>query len=197
MKKFLAALQAWGLPGVFLIGLIDGAGVPNPGGPDWILLLYSQQRPDQWWLAALMAVCGSVIGTMVLYEAARKGGEKFLDEKLKSASGQKFRRWFHHYGLITVFIPAVVPIPMPLKAFVLCSGAVAVPRPAFIATMIAARLPRYLALCWLGRNLHDDPVKFLKGHALDFLWIGLALAAFCVVLVMLADHFHKHPEQHA
>jgi membrane protein YqaA with SNARE-associated domain len=191
MKKILAVLAAWGLPGIFLLTIADGAGVPNPSGPDVILLLYTSQRPDQWLLAALIAVAGSLIGSLFLYEVARKGGEKYLEGKLYSGRGKKFRDWFRHYGLVTVFIPALVPIPTPLKAFEICAGAMGVSRLAFVAVFVGARLPRYLALCWLGRNLHQEPLKFLKGHMLDFVWIALGTLVLCVALVKLADRYRK------
>jgi membrane protein YqaA with SNARE-associated domain len=194
MKKILAVIAAWGLPGIFLLTIADGAGVPNPSGPDVMLLLYTSQRPDRWLLAGLVAVAGSLIGSLILFEAARKGGEMYLEGKLHSGRGRRFRDWFRHYGLVTVFIPALVPIPMPLKAFEICAGALGVKRAPFIAVFVAARLPRYLALCWLGRNLHQEPLKFLKGHMLDFVWIALGTLVLCVALVKLADHYRKPPE---
>ena len=194
MKHFLAILTAWGLPGLFLIAIIDGAGVPNPSGPDVILLLYTSHRPDDWWMAGLSAVAGSLIGSLILFEMARRGGKRYLDEKLHTGRGKKFRDWFRHYGLVTVFIPALVPIPMPLKAFEICAGALGVSRTAFVLTFVGARIPRYLALCWLGRGLHEEPMKFLKANSLNFVWIALATTAFCVVLVKVADRYRKPRE---
>jgi membrane protein YqaA with SNARE-associated domain len=194
MKKILAALAAWGLPGIFLLTIADGAGIPNPSGPDVMLLLYTSQRPDQWLLAALVAVVGSLIGSLFLYEIARKGGEKHLERKLSSGRGKQFREWYRRYGLVTVFIPALVPIPTPLKAFEICAGAMGVRRRAFVAVFVGARVPRYVALCWLGRNLHESPLKFLRHHALDFVWIALGTLVLCVALVMLAERYRKPPE---
>ena len=39
MKRILDALIAWGPPGVFVFAILDGAGVPSPGGLDWLLVL--------------------------------------------------------------------------------------------------------------------------------------------------------------
>jgi len=194
MKKILAVIAAWGLPGIFLLTIADGAGVPNPSGPDVMLLLYTSQRPDRWLLAGLVAVAGSLIGSLILFEAARKGGEMYLEGKLHTGRGRRFRDWFRHYGLVTVFIPALVPIPMPLKAFEICAGALGVSRTAFVLTFVGARIPRYLALCWLGRGLHEEPMKFLKANSLNFVWIALATTAFCIVLVKVADRYRKPRE---
>jgi membrane protein YqaA with SNARE-associated domain len=195
MKHFLAVLSALGLPGLFLMAIVDGAGVPNPSGPDVILLLYTSHRPDHWWMAALCAVTGSLIGSLMLFEIARRGGRKYLEDHLSSGRGKRFRDWFMHYGLVTVFIPAFVPIPMPLKAFEICAGALGVSRTAFVLTFAGARIPRYLALCWLGRGLHEEPMKFLKANSLNFVWVALATLVFCVILVKVSDRYRK-PRQH-
>lgn len=191
MKHLLAILSALGLPGLFLMAIVDGAGVPNPSGPDVILLLYTSHFPDNWWMAALCAVAGSLIGSLILFEVARRGGKKYLEEKLSTGRGKTFRDWFRHYGLVTVFITALVPIPMPLKAFEICAGALGVSRTAFVITFAGARIPRYLALCWLGRGLHEEPLKFLKANSLNFVWVALATLAFCVILVRVSDRFRK------
>jgi membrane protein YqaA with SNARE-associated domain len=194
MKHFLAVLSALGLPGLFLMALVDGAGVPNPSLTDVYLLLYTSHRPENWWLAALCAVIGSLIGSLVLFELARRGGKMYLEEKLHTGRGKRFRDWFRHYGLVTVFIPALVPIPMPLKAFEICAGALGVSRTAFVLTFVGARIPRYLALCWLGRGLHEEPLKFLKANSLNFVWIALATFVLCIVLVKIADRYRKPRE---
>jgi hypothetical protein len=63
-----------------------------------------------------------------------------------------------------------------------------------VTVFVGARVPRYVALCWLGRNLHESPLKFLKGHMLDFVWIALGTLALCVALVKIADRYRKPPE---
>lgn len=189
MKSVVAKLIAWGPLGIFLLCVIDGAGVPNPSGPDIALLLYTANAPEHAWLAAALAVAGSVIGSMVLFEIARRGGQRFLEERLRGGRGRRFKEWFQRYGLVTVFIPAIVPVPLPLKAFVICAGALGISRTAFALTVAAARLPRYIAMAWIGRGLHEEPVVFLKRNAVNFMLIAAALLVLCVVIVKLAERF--------
>jgi membrane protein YqaA with SNARE-associated domain len=189
MKSVVAKLIAWGPVGIFLVCIIDGAGVPNPSGPDIALLLFAANAPEHAWLAAALAVAGSVIGSMILFEIARKGGQRFLEKRLRGGRGRRFKEWFLRYGLVTVFIPAVVPIPLPLKAFVICSGAFGISRTAFALTIGAARIPRYIAMAWVGRGLHEEPIVFLKRNAVNFLLIAAALLVLCVIIVKAADRF--------
>ena len=76
----------------------------------------------------------------------------FLDKRTASKRSKRFREWFDHYGLLTVFVAALVPLPvMPLKMFVFCSGALGVSPSRFVAVFLAARIPRYLGLALLGQ----------------------------------------------
>ena len=64
-------------------------------------------------LCAALAVAGSLAGSMLLFFLARRGGEAYLKRHTMSARGARFQRWFQHYGLITVFIPAILVLSGP------------------------------------------------------------------------------------
>jgi membrane protein YqaA with SNARE-associated domain len=189
MKSVAAALIAWGPLGIFLLCAIDGAGVPNPAGPDIALLLFAANAPHMAWLAAALAVAGSVLGSLVLFELARRGGQRFLEKHLRGGRGRRFRDWFQRYGLVTVFIPAVVPIPLPLKAFVICSGALGISRTAFALALAVARVPRYFAMAWVGRGLHEEPIEFLRRNTVNFILVAAVLVVVCVIAAKVADRF--------
>jgi len=188
MKSISQILLAWGLPGTLLIGIIDGAGLPNPSGPDIALILYASQRPGNAFLAAALAVIGSLIGSAILFLLARKGGEIFLERHTVSARGKRWRRWFQHYGLITVFIPGLIPIPMPLKIAVVCAGALGIPMRSFLIVLAAARIPRYFAIAYLGKKLGEESFAYLKHHSWDFALIALGLLVFAFLLVKASDY---------
>ena len=88
-----------------------------------MVVFLALERPhDAYWLAAV-AVLGSVIGNYLLFTLARRGGV-YLQKRHSSPRSQHFRKWFDRYGLLTVFVSALVPLPiMPMKIFVVCSGA--------------------------------------------------------------------------
>lgn len=188
MKSISQILLAWGLPGTLLIGLIDGAGLPNPSGPDIALILYASQRPENAFLAAALAVIGSLAGSAILFLLARKGGEMFLEKHTKSARGRRWRRWFQHYGLITVFIPALIPIPMPLKIAVVCAGALGISLRSFLLVLAVARIPRYMAIAYLGKKLGEESFVYLKQHSWDFALIALGLLVFAFLLVKASGY---------
>ena len=188
MKSFLELLKTWGPLGAFLVAFIDGVGLPNPGGPDYLVLLLAWTSPETAWLSAALATAGALAGSFVLFWIARKGGEKYLEAKASGPRAMKFRGWFQCYGLITVFVPALVPvIPLPMKLFVICSGALGVRPAAFLAVMAAGKIPRFLFFAWLGKSLGEHSTQWLKDHRWHFLAGALGLAVLLYLLLKLAD----------
>lgn len=165
------------------MALLDSAGVPFPAIVDATLILLSAARPDAAYFSAILAIVGSLIGTLFLYGLARKGGQLYLDQRTAAGRGAMLRRWFQQYGLLTVYIPALLPIPMPMKIPVLCSGALGVRVLTFTLVLLAARIPRYLALAYLGRNVGQHSVAYLKDHVQHLL--GLAAALFLVLFLLV------------
>lgn len=193
MHHFLEVLKELGPLGVLVLALVESAGIPNPGGTDFLLLFIAAARPEDSMLAAWLAVAGSLGGTMVFYEILRRGGEKFLTKYTAKGRGRRFRTWFLRYGLITVFIPAFLPIPiLPFKAFAACSAAMGVPRMRFLLVLSLARVPRYLALAYLGAQLGLQSGAWLKSHMWHLLAIGALLAA---ALSLLARHLNREELQ--
>jgi membrane protein YqaA with SNARE-associated domain len=187
LTKLSVVLIAYGLPGIFLLSVLDSLGIPLPAAVDLLLLdvgVHSTHVPQRAYLMALLAVIGSLTGNIALFQAARHG--RRLIGKSEPAPGERrrFQDWFRRYGLLTVFVPAVVPfVPLPLKVFVISAGALHIPFRRFIAVMTAARLIRYFGLAWLALQLGADAHEFLVHNAWRL--VGAALAcALAMYLVM-------------
>lgn len=161
--KITLALVAFGAPGIFLLSLIDGLGVPLPYATDYWLLAVAVDAPQRAYFTALMAVIGSSIGSVALFLAARHGRRLFSKGEPPSARGQKFQQWFNHYGLLTVFVPAVTPIvPLPLKVFVVSAGAFRTRTGRFLVVLLAARIIRCFGEAYLGVQLGKGWQPFLR-----------------------------------
>jgi membrane protein YqaA with SNARE-associated domain len=146
------------------------------GGVDALIVLIAVVSRSQAYLAAAAAIIGSLVGSLVLFLIARKGGEEYHRRHTASARGSKLRSWFHEYGLLTVFIPAFVPIiPLPLKIFIISAGALEESPVTFSIVLLAARVPRYLFLAWLGSRLGADTLPFLRQHIWELILLASAL----------------------
>lgn len=187
MGRLAELLEAWGLAGVLGLAALDSAGAPLPAGVDALLITLAAVSPRQAYPAALLATAGSLLGNLVLFLAARRGGRAWLSRKTASGRGRRLRDWFQHYGLITVFIPAVVPIvPLPLKVFVISAGALGVGTRPFVLTVLAGRLPRFLGMAYLGTQLGTDSMGWLESHAWHLAAAAAILVAALAALVKVA-----------
>lgn len=192
MGRFKEMLVAWGPFGIFAAALIESAGVPSPSGTDALILLVTIARPDSWVLCGLLAVLGSVIGSAFFHAIVSKGGEKLLERKTSTPRGAKLKAWFQRYGMASVFVCALVPLPfMPLKVMAICACGLGVTRSRYLSVIGAARLPRYLAIAYLGAQLGENSNAWLKSH----LWHmgGLALALFVGIYALLKVSDKQQP----
>lgn len=182
LANFAAFLQTYGPWGVFGLALLDSMGVPLPTATDFVLLTIGMSGASgPAYFAAFMAFIGSLIGNIVLFQMVRQG--RRLVTKEEAAPG-RFQQWFRQYGLLTVFVPAVVPIvPLPLKIFVISAGALKTPFNRFVAVITAARVIRYFGLAYLALQLGADAEGFLRRNAWTIVGIAIAVAG-ALYLVM-------------
>jgi len=157
------------------------------GGVDAFVVLIAIADPSQAYFSAAAAIAGSLVGGMILFLIARKGGEEYLHRYTSHGRGARLRAWFLEYGLLTVFVPALVPIPMPLKIFILSAGALEVPPLRFFIIFALARIPRYILFAWLGTRLGSQTWPYLRGHIAGLL---LFSAGLFVVLYLGIRFWH-------
>jgi len=179
LRHLTEVLVAWGPAGILLLSILDSSGVPVAGVFDALLILLAVQRPGVAWLCAGMAVVGSMVGNVILFTAANRGGRRFMEKMAPKGRGAKFRAWFQRYGLLTVFVPALMPIPMPLKLFVVSAGVLGTRMPGFVSVILLARVLRYFGEAWLGITLGRESTHFLTAHVWQF--VGAAVALFAVL----------------
>jgi membrane protein YqaA with SNARE-associated domain len=183
LAKLATFLQTYGPWGIFGLALLDSMGIPLPA-VDFLLIgigVDSVHRPGVVYFAAAMAIAGSLIGNAILFQAALHGRRLF--SKTETDPG-KFQEWFQRYGLLTVFVPALVPfVPLPLKVFVISAGAFRTPFPTFMAVIAAARIIRYFGVAYLALQLGADARGFLSHNAWTIVG-GVIVVAFLLYLTM-------------
>lgn len=181
LSKLSTLLQTYGPWGIFGLALLDSVGVPLPGTTDAILLgigIESVHAPSRAYFAAMMAIFGSLVGNAILFQAVRRGRKLFGKE---TADPGKFQTWFRRYGLLTVFVPALVPfVPLPLKVFVISAAAFRTPFVTFMGVITVARLIRYFGVAYLALELGADAKGFLirNGWTIVGVVIGVAFLLF-------------------
>jgi membrane protein YqaA with SNARE-associated domain len=159
------------------------------GGVDALLIAVATNKPEEAYFAALLAVAGSLAGSLMLFFVARKGGEVLLMRHVASGTGARLHLWFQRWGLATVFVPALSPIPLPMKIPVFCAGALQVRLIYFMIVVLAARAIRYFGLAYLGIHFGSETVEYLRMHGWQLAASALILAAALTVGMRL---FQRH-----
>jgi membrane protein YqaA with SNARE-associated domain len=167
--------------GLFSVAVIDSSGIPVllPGSTDLLLLWLVSHNGNPWLLAAC-AVAGSILGGHAIWHFGRSGGEAALRRHLPKRLLKTIVRWVGRHPVLSVFLPALLPPPIPLSPFVLASGALGVPRRRFLLVYGAARSLRYGLVTWLG---------IVYGRGVARLWSGMiqkwTVPMICVFAGML------------
>jgi membrane protein YqaA with SNARE-associated domain len=150
-----SALPRWlthlGPLGLFLVAVFDSSVIPLPvPGTTDLLLLWLVANSGNPSLLVLSAIAGSLLGGYTTWQIGRKGGEAALRHYVPKRLLKRVVAWVEHHPVLSVFLPAVLPPPIPLSPFVLASGALGVSRERFLLVFGTARCLRYSLLAWLG-----------------------------------------------
>ena len=181
MDRFRDTLLALGLPGLFLIAVLDSTGLPLPGGVDIVLMLLAWQQPALFVVIALAAAAGSTIGCLVLYRVGRTGGELAL----RRLDPEK-RRWVTEKVLandiLAMMVAVLAPPPLPTKVFMLVAGGVGMPVSRFVAAVFAGRMIRFGGEAYLAVRLGDQALETLQRY---YPLVGAVLAGAVVVYLVV------------
>jgi membrane protein YqaA with SNARE-associated domain len=186
-------LISWGPYGLLLLATLDSAGVPVVAGVDALLIAIATRDPDKAYTAAVCAILGSLAGSVFLFGIARKGGEVLLSKHIARRRGARLHAWFQRYGLVTVFLPALSPLPLPMKVPAFCAGALQVRWSYFIAVVLSARIIRYFVLAYLGKHYGHETFRFLMSHLPFVIALAVALAFLSVLTLQFIDR-REHPK---
>ncbi len=177
-QRIVAFAGVLGAPGLFLISFLDSSVLTFPVINDLLLIELAIQHPARMVLYALMAATGSVLGCVLLYFIARKGGEAFFHKKA-GARAHAIRHAVEQNGFLGMLVAALLPPPTPFKIFVLAAGVFEVPLVSFTSAITLARVIRYLGIGYLAIRYGNDALPFLRQHKLE-------TAAVLVVFVILS-----------
>jgi membrane protein YqaA with SNARE-associated domain len=178
-------LMQLGPLGLFLVAVVDSSIIPMPipGSSDLLLLLLISHQGNPW-LFALTAVAGSVLGGYTAWLIGQRGGEAALRRYVPQRFRARIVDWVEHHPILAVFVPAVLPPPMPLSPFVLASGALGVSRRRFLAVFTTARTLRFGLVAWLaevyGRHVVRLWSALLQKWSTPLLWLFFSVLVVAI-----------------
>jgi membrane protein YqaA with SNARE-associated domain len=172
-QKIVTYAGALGAPGLFLISFLDSSVLTFPVINDLLLIELSIQKPSQMPLYAAMAMIGSVLGCVLLYFIAKKGGEAFFRKKAGDRA-QAIHGWVEKNGFGGILAAALLPPPTPFKIFVFAAGVFEVPLSSFVTAIGLARAIRYFGIGYLAIRFGEQAMPFIAQHKIQVA-IGVVL----------------------
>jgi membrane protein YqaA with SNARE-associated domain len=179
-QKIVAFAGGLGAPGLFLISFLDSSVLTFPVINDLLLVELCMRRPARMPLYASMAALGSLLGCVLLFFLARKGGEALFHRKVGHRA-HVIRHWVERNGFGGILIAAMLPPPTPFKFFVLAAGVFKVPLLSFASAIALARAFRYFGVGYLAVRYGADALPYLMQHKLQ-----VAVAAIILVVASYA-----------
>jgi membrane protein DedA with SNARE-associated domain len=176
-------LRDLGLPGLALLMVAETVFPPIPSEAVLPLAGYFVERGEFALLAVLAtSTAGSVLGAVLLYEAARHGGRPFAlrflhRARVDPARLEEAERWFAHRGPLVVLVGRCIPGARSL---------VSLP-----AGLLRMSRPVYIGLTLLGSAVWNGVLIGL-GYALGSQWervsdvIGPLSTPLLIAVVLLA-----------
>lgn len=181
LPHWLAKLVAMlGGGGLFLVTFFDSSLLSFPLVADALVIEVSMQKPVRMPYYCAMAALGSLAGSMWLYLLAKKGGEAIFQRRGGKGVLQA-KQWVQKNAFLSVFLPAILPPPVPFKPFVLAEGVFQVPWRTFAFGLLLGRALRYFIEGILAVRYGEAVLVYLTVHTARF-----ALAVVVAVLIFYA-----------
>ena len=175
--------------GLIVMGALDSSLIFFlPLGIDFAVIILAARNSELFWLYALLATTGSLVGAMVTFWIGRKVGEHGLSRLMKPQRLERVKDRVSHHAAISVASLAIIPPPFPFTAFIVASGAFGGNPWAFFTTLAGVRLVRFAAeaalaaiygrriLAWMQATVFEVIVGVLIALAI----IGTIVSAVAV-----------------
>jgi membrane protein YqaA with SNARE-associated domain len=161
-RWFLEHVVPLGAPGLFLLALIDSGGLPIPQGVDVLLFAQTTAHPAGALYYASLATLGSLAGCVFLYYVSRTAGHAALARRTSPERIDAMRRQFEKYEALTLVLPTMIPLPLPMKLFVIAAGVFQVRLAHFIGAILFARVIRFFGIALLARHYGEQAWTHLR-----------------------------------
>ncbi len=138
-----------------------------PLGIDFAVIVVTARRPELFWLYALLATLGSVIGAMGTFWVGSKVGEHGLTRIIPESRLEQVTERITGRATIGIAALGIIPPPFPFKLFVLASGALGIRFVPFIAAVAGVRFGRFMAEAGLAAVYGQRILDWMHSTVVD------------------------------
>jgi membrane protein DedA with SNARE-associated domain len=174
-------VDALGLPGVFVLMLLESACIPVPSEATMLFAGFNVSRGEYSLIAAtLTGTCANLIGSWIAYAVGYYGRIEKHGRKLhiKPSHLAWADRWFERHGDATVFFTRMLPI---IRTFIsLPAGVARMPFWRFSLLTVLGCLPWVFLLTFIGKQVGErweqwkDSLHYVDYAVLAAIVVGIA-----------------------
>src|SRR6187549_1859540 len=153
-------VDALGLPGVFVLMLLESACIPVPSEATMLFAGFNVSNGEYSLAAATAAgVLGNLVGSWIAYGVGYAGRVDILEKHgsklhIKKSHLEWADRWFERHGDATVFFTRMLPI---IRTFIsLPAGVARMPFVRFSVLTLLGCIPWVLLLTFIGMEAGDN-----------------------------------------
>jgi len=183
--------------GIILMGILDASMVFFlPLGIDFVVILMAARKPELFWLYALLATIGSVIGAAGSFWIGKKAGEKGLSRFVPAKRLERVKARVDR-GAFVVAALALIPPPFPFTPFVVASGALGMNAWAFLTALAGVRVFRFGIEAALASHYGSQILRWMKTPMFKTIvggFIVLALIGTIISAVALVRSSRRRAE---
>ena len=173
--------------GVVLMGVLDASMVFFlPLGIDFVVIIMAARKPEVFWLYALLATIGSLLGAALTFWIGRKVGEVGLTKFVNPKRLDHVKARVNRGGMVVAAL-AIIPPPFPFTPFVLTSGALGMNAWSFLGTLAAVRVFRFSVEAALASRYGSQILRWMKTPAFQaVIGVFIALAVIGTIVSAIA-----------
>jgi membrane protein YqaA with SNARE-associated domain len=159
------------------MGVLDSSILFLPFGNDLLVVLLTAREPARFWLYALAATAGSLMGCTITDLLSRKLGEAGLEKmvdprRLESVQARLKKHTFWALGLA-----ALIPPPFPFTVFLIGASAIQISRWRVLTAVGVGRFVRFAALSLLATRYGTQIIRLSERDEVQYVVIGLAVVS--------------------
>jgi membrane protein YqaA with SNARE-associated domain len=171
-----------GALGLFFLAIVDSSPLPTFGGPDILTAILAATHRNPWYEYAAVATAGSVIGSYITFQIARKTGSAYLNRKFARGRVPALLNVFRQWGTGTLAASTAIPFPFPTSVFFAAAGASNYRTSRYLAIVTICRAARYATIAIVADHYGRHFLRVLRHPTQYWGWL-LLFAAIILGLV--------------
>jgi membrane protein YqaA with SNARE-associated domain len=170
--RFFLQLGAFGLIGM---GVLDSSFLFLPFGNDLLVVALTARNPDRFWLYAIAATAGSLIGCTLTDIVSRRIGEAGLAKMAGEGKLEHVQQRLKKHAFWVLGSAALMPPPFPFTVFLIAASAIQISRWRVLTAVGLGRFVRFVALSLLAVQFGRGILRLSEREEVQYFVVALAV----------------------